>query len=359
MNLDSFICTNRSKFSDNNNNSSHSIVESNSMNHNVTLQHNSNDMIIHDSNLETEKYSPYFNLLNSNMSEVNEIGSDSFTTCCTTKIDKLVQSGPLNTSSNYLLDQVSNLTSFIHDPHYQNQYNISSPVWDGWSTFSSGNPIIYSNSNTTTTTDTIDRPYDELDNLYKFVEIFKQKRIKLGITQAEVGHALGDLNVCSFGCLSQSTICRFESLSLSHNNMFALKPVLEIWLKQMEENLSLNSQHSSSQESRNFLNDKSLNQTDSLTSSLFSSTSLLPTTSKHASSTQSTYNRRRKRTSITGSDKYLLELYFRTVNCRPTVEQMNQLASQLNMTKSVIRVWFCNQRQKLKRLSKLSSNSSL
>nr|CAD2203321.1 unnamed protein product [Meloidogyne enterolobii] len=37
------------------------------------------------------------------------------------------------------------------------------------------------------------------------------------------------------GSLSQSTICRFESLTLSHNNMVALKPILQSWLERAEE----------------------------------------------------------------------------------------------------------------------------
>lgn len=35
------------------------------------------------------------------------------------------------------------------------------------------------------------------------------------------------------GSLSQSTICRFESLTLSHNNMVALKPILHSWLEKV------------------------------------------------------------------------------------------------------------------------------
>ena len=31
-----------------------------------------------------------------------------------------------------------------------------------------------------------------------------------------------------------STICRFESLTLSHNNMVALNPVLQLWLQHAE-----------------------------------------------------------------------------------------------------------------------------
>ncbi|CAF4548698.1 unnamed protein product, partial [Didymodactylos carnosus] len=64
-----------------------------------------------------------------------------------------------------------------------------------------------------------------------FAERFKQKRIKLGVTQADVGQQLSRLKMPGIGSLSQSTICRFESLTLSHNNMVALKPVLHAWLE--------------------------------------------------------------------------------------------------------------------------------
>lgn len=66
----------------------------------------------------------------------------------------------------------------------------------------------------------------DLRELEAFAERFKQRRIKLGVTQADVGRALANLKLPGVGCLSQSTICRFESLTLSHNNMVALKPIL-------------------------------------------------------------------------------------------------------------------------------------
>lgn len=55
----------------------------------------------------------------------------------------------------------------------------------------------------------------------------KQIRIKLGFTQSDVGVSLGALYGKSF---SQTTICRFESLQLSHKNLNALVPVLHKWL---------------------------------------------------------------------------------------------------------------------------------
>lgn len=50
-----------------------------------------------------------------------------------------------------------------------------------------------------------------------------------------MGKALAHLKMPGVGSLSQSTICRFESLTLSHNNMVALKPILHSWLEKAEE----------------------------------------------------------------------------------------------------------------------------
>lgn len=103
-------------------------------------------------------------------------------------------------------------------------------------------------------------PDSETDprELEAFAERFKQRRIKLGnptmlmmmafykdtfgmlwslitgVTQADVGKALANLKLPGVGALSQSTICRFESLTLSHNNMIALKPILQAWLEEAE-----------------------------------------------------------------------------------------------------------------------------
>ena len=44
--------------------------------------------------------------------------------------------------------------------------------------------------------------------LEAFAERFKQRRIKLSVTQADVGKALANLRLPGVGALSQSTICR-------------------------------------------------------------------------------------------------------------------------------------------------------
>ena len=51
--------------------------------------------------------------------------------------------------------------------------------------------------------------YYLLRELEAFAERFKQRRIKLGVTQCDVGRALANLKLPGVGALSQSTICRY------------------------------------------------------------------------------------------------------------------------------------------------------
>ncbi|KAL6470323.1 hypothetical protein MHYP_G00214420 [Metynnis hypsauchen] len=146
--------------------------------------------------------------------------------------------------------------------------------------------------------------------LESFAERFKQRRIKLGVTQADVGAALANLKIPGVGCLSQSTICRFESLTLSHNNMVALKPILEAWLEEAERA-----------------------QREKMTKpEIFNGA-----------------DKKRKRTSIAAPEKRSLEAYF-AVQPRPSSEKIAAIAEKLDLKKNVVRVWFCNQRQKQKRM---------
>ncbi len=146
--------------------------------------------------------------------------------------------------------------------------------------------------------------------LESFAERFKQRRIKLGVTQADVGSALANLKIPGVGCLSQSTICRFESLTLSHNNMVALKPILEAWLEEAERA-----------------------QREKMTKpEIFNGG-----------------DKKRKRTSIAAPEKRSLEAYF-AVQPRPSSEKIAAIAEKLELKKNVVRVWFCNQRQKQKRM---------
>ncbi|KRY66761.1 Inhibitory POU protein, partial [Trichinella pseudospiralis] len=134
--------------------------------------------------------------------------------------------------------------------------------------------------------------------LEAFAEHFKQRRIKLGVTQADVGKALANLKLPGVGSLSQSTICRFESLTLSHNNMIALRPILSAWLDQAEA------------VAKNKLKENN---------------GILPNIEK-----------KRKRTSIAAPEKRSLEAYF-TVQPRPSGEKIAAIAEKLELKKNVVR----------------------
>ncbi|EPQ03756.1 POU domain, class 5, transcription factor 1 [Myotis brandtii] len=73
-------------------------------------------------------------------------------------------------------------------------------------------------------------------DLEQFAKLLKQKRITLGYTQADVGLTLGVL----FGkVFSQTTICRFEALQLSLKNMCKLRPLLQKWVEEADNNENL------------------------------------------------------------------------------------------------------------------------
>jgi class 4 POU domain transcription factor len=59
--------------------------------------------------------------------------------------------------------------------------------------------------------------------------------------------------------------------------------------------------------------------------------------------------KKRKRTSIAAPEKRSLEAYF-AVQPRPSGEKIAAIADKLDLKKNVVRVWFCNQRQKQKRM---------
>lgn len=146
------------------------------------------------------------------------------------------------------------------------------------------------------------------DDLEAFAKQFKQRRIKLGFTQADVGLALGTLYGNVF---SQTTICRFEALQLSFKNMCKLKPLLQKWLEEAD-------------------------------STTGSSTNIDKITTQG--------RKRKKRTSIEVTVKGALESHF--MKCpKPSASEISHLAEQLQLEKEVVRVWFCNRRQKEKRMT--------
>ncbi|XP_016313098.1 POU domain, class 2, transcription factor 2-like [Sinocyclocheilus anshuiensis] len=166
----------------------------------------------------------------------------------------------------------------------------------------------------------------DLEELEQFARTFKQRRIKLGFTQGDVGMAMGKLYGNDF---SQTTISRFEALNLSFKNMCKLKPLLEKWLNDAE----------------TMAIDNMLPSPSSLSSPLLGFEGLPG-------------RRRKKRTSIETNVRIALERNFIS-NQKPTSEEILLMAEQLSMEKEVIRVWFCNRRQKEKRIHPSSATPPL
>ncbi|XP_057196825.1 POU domain, class 2, transcription factor 2 isoform X2 [Triplophysa rosa] len=183
-------------------------------------------------------------------------------------------------------------------------------------------------SSVTTVTPVTSHPEEpsDLEELEQFARTFKQRRIKLGFTQGDVGLAMGKLYGNDF---SQTTISRFEALNLSFKNMCKLKPLLEKWLTDAE---------------------------------IMSMDSTLPSPSSLSSPSLGIDGlpgrRRKKRTSIETNVRVALERSFIT-NQKPTSEEIQLIADKLNMEKEVVRVWFCNRRQKEKRINPNSATSPL
>ena len=146
------------------------------------------------------------------------------------------------------------------------------------------------------------------DDLKEFSKEFKQKRVRLGFTQSDVAVSLASLFKSNF---SQTTICRFEALNLSYGNMCKLKPLLTKWLSQVDNSVE--------GDSDSFTGKPTLN-----------------------------VKRRKKRASIDFSSKYSLETLF-LKNPKPTAQDLDNISNKLNLDRSVVRVWFCNRRQKEKK----------
>ena len=183
----------------------------------------------------------------------------------------------------------------------------------------------------------LDLPPDEntdLEELEKFSKLFKQKRIKLGYTQGDVGLAMGKMYGNDF---SQTTISRFEALNLSFKNMCKLKPLLQKWLEDAD------AQHNNAAP----INPLGLPPTS------LAPGHLLP---GHLSLSDAVSRRRKKRTSIDTTVRIALERAF-NANPKPTSEEITYIADGLCMEKEVVRVWFCNRRQKEKRMNPNSNLS--
>ena len=153
-----------------------------------------------------------------------------------------------------------------------------------------------------------------VEEMKAFAKKFKQQRVRFGFTQTDVGLSLGNMLGNLF---SQTTVCRFEAIQLSHNSMCKLYPLFSKWLDEVECNLN------------------------------GSSSSLVGTVNKDMNATPSS-KKRRKRTSLDIELKGTLEALF-AANQKPNGSQLDEIGKQLNIEKDVVRVWFCNRRQREKK----------
>ena len=144
----------------------------------------------------------------------------------------------------------------------------------------------------------------KLHELEDFANQFKLRRIKLGFTQTNVGAALAAVQGTDF---SQTTICRFENLQLSFKNACKLKPILLRWLEEAERNGGTRGEKFSSE------------------------------------------RRRKRRTTIGLTAKETLENHF-LKQAKPSSQEISRIADSLRLEKEVVRVWFCNRRQREKRV---------
>lgn len=116
---------------------------------------------------------------------------------------------------------------------------------------------------------------------------------------------------------SQTTISRFEALNLSFKNMCKLKPLLQKWLEDADSSLAGGGGGGGA--------------------------------ALGAGLAEAVGRRRKKRTSIESGVRVALEKAFMQ-NPKPTSEEIAALADALCMEKEVVRVWFCNRRQKVRLL---------
>ena len=167
-------------------------------------------------------------------------------------------------------------------------------------------PVIQSpHSRTIAQNQPVDPDSPEVKELEEFATSFKSRRVKLGYTQTNVGQALAEVHGTDF---SQTTICRFENLQLSYKNAQKLRPILEKWLEEAEKIGAVRHEEEHSPE-----------------------------------------RRRKRRTTIGMTAKERLEQHFQ-IQPKPSSADINKVADSLNLDKEVVRVWFCNRRQREKRV---------
>lgn len=163
----------------------------------------------------------------------------------------------------------------------------------------------------------------DLEQVKLFASEFKSARLQLGLTQTQVGLAL--TNTSEEQAVSQSTICRFEKLEITAQQVKKLLPQLQAWLAEARRRDRaglpvLNSQQGDS-----------------------------------AAVLEGRENKKRKKRTVFNSDTVAeLSTEF-LANPSPTAGHVSDMADRLGLDKETVRVWFCNKRQQNRKTTGCSS----
>jgi len=155
-----------------------------------------------------------------------------------------------------------------------------------------------------------------------------------GFTQCDVGMTMGKLYGNDF---SQTTISRFEALNLSFKNMCKLKPLLEKWLGDVDGGGG----------SASTVAVGAVAAPGPVVDAVNRAVIVRPAVTLAIDTVAS--RRRKKRTNIDQLLRQALETLF-TASPKPSAEQISDMANRLGMDRDVVQVWFCNRRQKEKRV---------
>lgn len=163
----------------------------------------------------------------------------------------------------------------------------------------------------------------DLEQVKLFASEFKSARLQLGLTQTQVGLAL--TNTSEEQAVSQSTICRFEKLEITAQQVKKLLPQLQAWLAEARrrDRAGLPVLNSQQGESPAVLEGRE--------------------------------NKKRKKRTVFNSDTVAeLSTEF-LANPSPTAGHVSDMADRLGLDKETVRVWFCNKRQQNRKTTGCSS----
>jgi len=153
----------------------------------------------------------------------------------------------------------------------------------------------------------------DLEQVKQFAAEFKAARLRLGLTQTQVGQALTSNSSEEGMAVSQSTICRFEKLEITALQVKKLLPALQSWLQEAKE------RHKQG----------------------------LPVIVQEAVDGRDN-KKRKKRTVFNQETVNALNIEF-DLQPSPSSQQLAFIAEKMGLDKETVRVWFCNKRQNLKK----------